>query len=492
MCRRHQTIGRGLSHNCNIPDIWLSQNRHILSPLYDNIITNMTKTQTTTKFALFAGAAALTALAPQAHAQSSDALIDKLVDKGILTANEAKDLREETDKDFNTAFQTKTGMPDWVTGYKFSGSFRGRYEQFSGDNTAAIDRSRLRYRALLGVTISMKDNLEAGFRIGSGDQKNSGQGNPVSQNSTMGNNWSDKGLYVDLAYGKWTPISGGNWTLSTTFGKMERDVFDFTWMVLDPDLTPEGGVVQGAYTINDKHTIAFTGGGFTLQDVGGSTHDPAMFGGQVLWKAKWTDKWSSTLGVAALAIANPEQLTAGNAFQINQGNTRYTSGTYLGAPMYNFTPIIGDASVTYTLDSFPLYPGAFPITLKGEAMNNPGAPRDNNGYWVGIILGKSGTKKTWELSYRYEYLEADAWYDQLADDDNCAYYKTAVSNAGAAGFAGGTNIKGHFLKLNYSFTDSLMFSASFYINDLINQRLSSTVEPTSAAFHFMADVMWKF
>ncbi|MEI8291861.1 MAG: hypothetical protein WCH99_20520, partial [Verrucomicrobiota bacterium] len=66
-----------------------------------------TKTQTTTKLALLAGATALAALAPQSHAQSSDALIEKLVSKGILTVSEAKDLREESDKDFKTAFQAK-------------------------------------------------------------------------------------------------------------------------------------------------------------------------------------------------------------------------------------------------------------------------------------------------------------------------------------------------------------------------------------------------
>ena len=355
-----------------------------------------------TKLAL--GTAATAALGLTAHAQSSDALLDKLVDKGILTVSEAKDLRVEADKDFKTAFQAKTGMPDWVTAYKLTGSFRGRYEQFSGNNTAAIDRSRLRYRILLGATVSLEDDLEVGLRIGSGDQKNSGQGNPLSQNSTMGNNWSDKGLYVDLAYGKWTPIHDGKWTLSTTFGKMERDVFDFTWMVLDPDLTPEGVVLQSGYAINDKHSLAFTGGGFVLQDVSGSTHDPAIFGGQVLWKGKWTDKWSSTLGAAFLDLANSEQLTSANAFQINQGNTRNAAS---GAPKYNFTPIIGDASITYTLNSFPLYAGAFPITLKGEIMNNPGAPNNNNGYWAGITFGKAGAKHTWDLTYRYEYLQSD-------------------------------------------------------------------------------------
>ena len=453
----------------------------------------MKKTQTTTKLALCAGVTALAALTPQAHAQSSDALIDKLVSKGVLTTDEAKDLREESDKDFSTAFAAKTGMPDWVTGYKLYGSVRGRYEQFSGNNPSAIDRTRPRYRLFLGATISMQDNLEVGFRIGSGDLKGSaGQGNPLSQNSTMGNNWSDKGLYVDLAYGKWTPINGGDWTVSTTFGKMERDVFDFTWMVLDPDLTPEGGVIQGKYDINKNHSLAFTGGMFYLGDVGASTHDPSMAGAQAVWKAKWTDKLSSSLGAAWLGILNPEQLTTAVGPEIIQGNTRYTSGPYSGAPKYNYTPFIGDASVTYKLDSFPLYAGEFPITLKGEVMNNPGAPNNNNGYWVGIIFGKCDKKHTWDLTYRYEYLESDAWYDQIVDDDNCAFYKTAPAGGGNAGYYGGTNIKGHFVKFNYAITDSLMFSFTCYLNSLINPVVNGTPEPQSSDMHCMADVMWKF
>ena len=463
----------------------------------------MTNTKTTTKLALCAGAAALAALAPQSHAQSSDALIDKLVSKGILTVNEAKDLREDSDKDFNTAFAAKTGMPDWVTGYTFNGSFRGRYEQFSSDyNTGggALDKSRLRYRLLLGMTVNMKDNLEAGFRIGSGDQKVAGVGNPLSQNSTMGDNWSDKGLYVDLAYGKWTPISGGDWTLSATFGKMERDVVfsDTTWMLIDPDLTPEGGAIQGSYAINKNHSINFSGEGFILDaNPKNSTHQPTMGGIQAAWKAKWNDKWNSSLGVAAYAIISPEQLTsstnnaASNVALINQGNTRGANG----APLYNFNPIVADASVTYTLDKFPLYEGAFPITLKGEILNNPGAPKNNDGYWAGITFGKSGKKHTWDLSYRYEYLESDAWYDQLCDDDNVAFYKNTTPG-GASGYIGGTNIKGHFIKFNYSLTDSLTFSTTCYLNSLINPSqitgATTTAEPQSNVMHFFADIIWKF
>src|SRR5271154_320355 len=93
-----------------------------------------------TKVAMFAGATALMALAGQTHAQSSDALIDKLVDKGILTSKEAQELREESDQDFTTAFQAKTGMPDWVSGYKLSGDFRGRFEEYSSPNPTFDER----------------------------------------------------------------------------------------------------------------------------------------------------------------------------------------------------------------------------------------------------------------------------------------------------------------------------------------------------------------
>jgi hypothetical protein len=463
----------------------------------------------TTKIAVFAGAAALASMAPQARAQSSDALIDKLVDKGILTVSEAKDLRDDSDKDFKSAFQAKTGMPDWVTGYKLSGDFRGRFEQFSGDNNALIDRTRLRYRIRFGVAVNMLDNLEAGFRLGSGDPAGSSfsstpsVGGPLSNNSSFQDNFSKKSVYIDTAYGKWTPLNSGGWLLAATIGKMDNP-FAFTPMVFDPDLTPEGAAVQGSYQINDKHSLAFNGAAFVMDEEKSSTHDPMMYGGQILWNAKWTDKWSSSVGVGGFQIVNPEQLTTANVPYFNQGNSRMPylplgSATTLYVLKNNYNPVIADASVTYTLDSFPFYAGAFPLKFSGEYMNNPGASQNNNAYWVGATIGKSGTKRTWDISYRYEYLEADAWYDQLVDDDNGAFYPGNLLSSGNSsfGYYGGTNVKGHLVKLNYSFTDSLTFSCACFVNELISLNGVGPVvgvsdHNTSAAIHFMADLMWKF
>src|SRR5262245_19030586 len=68
-----------------------------------------------------------------ASAQSSDALLDKLVEKGILTVKEANDLKEEVDKNFTQATSAKSGMPEWVTALKFSGDVRARYDGIYSD-----------------------------------------------------------------------------------------------------------------------------------------------------------------------------------------------------------------------------------------------------------------------------------------------------------------------------------------------------------------------
>ena len=151
---------------------------------------------------------------------------------------------------------------------------------------------------------------------------------------------------------------------------------------------------------------------------------------------------------------------------------------------------IASGSVTYTLDSFPLYPGAFPIKLAGEYMNNPAAASNNEGWNAGVTFGKAGKKGSWDISYRYQRLEADAWWDQIVDDDNIAFFPVSAGFGNTAvAAAGGTNIKGHLVKFNYSIFDSLTFTFTCYINDLINNPVPSA---KSNAIHAMADLMWKF
>jgi hypothetical protein len=266
------------------------------------------------------------------------------------------------------------------------------------------------------------------------------------------------------------------------FGKMDQP-FQASPMVFDPDYTPEGGALQATYKINDNNSLAFNGAAFVIDQ--STSRGPFLYGAQTIWNAKWTPHIGTSLGVAAYDMANTANLNAtvasGAAYDSNLGNTIVG-----GRPASDFNPVVASGSVTYTLDSFPLYNGAFPIKLAGEYMNNPAAASNNEGWWGGVTFGKSGKRGTWDISYRYQRLEANAWWDQLVDDDNVAVVPASLTTGAAAG---GTNIKGHMIKFNYSITDALTFTFTCYANDLINNPVPGA---KTDAVHAMADLMWKF
>jgi len=139
--------------------------------------TTMKKSKNQRTTTQVAGAAALMALTPNTHAQSTvNDLLNKLEQKGILTVDEAKELKAENATnsvaDFNQSFNSKFPMPDWVTSYKLSGDFRGRFDDVSTETpfTAGHDNNiRLRYRLRAGLIVNMKDNLQVGFRLGTDD-----------------------------------------------------------------------------------------------------------------------------------------------------------------------------------------------------------------------------------------------------------------------------------------------------------------------------------
>ncbi len=439
------------------------------------------------------------ALGTSLHAQSADALIDKLVEKGILNVNEANQLREESDKEFSKAYSAKSGMPEWVTALKINGDFRGRVEHFSADDSLFTSRTRFRYRARVGITATLAEDFEVGVRLTSADVSNGLGGNPISANSTFQNGATRKAVYFDAAYAKWNPIHNGTWNASTVIGKMDNQ-FLVSPMVFDPDYQPEGAAAQIAYSINDTQSIRAIGAYYALNELNqislpgvvSPSHDPSLFGGQMLWESKWSKKLESTVGVGVFALGSKDNLdNAATLPNVNDGNTRNGAGQLI----YNYNPVVVSGAVVYKLDSFPMYDGAFPIKLGGEYMNNPGAPTQNVGYNAGVTFGKSGEKGKWEISYRYQVLGADAWYEEVVDDDNGAFYQKALGGSGFAnavggfGYRGGTNVKGHLVTMRYSITDSLTFVFTYYLNTLV---LPNPAGSTSAAGHFMADLSWKF
>lgn len=421
--------------------------------------------------------AAGTVMAINGSAQSVDALLDKLVDKGILSVKEANELRAETDQNFTTAYAVKSGMPEWVTAFKWGGDLRGRFEEFTASNPLFESQDRWRYRFRVGAAVTLVEDFEVGFRLGSGNLDSAAKitsgSDPISNNQTLQNNGSKKGIYIDLAYAKWSPLHTGNWTASTTLGKMENP-FVFTSMVFDYDYTPEGGAAQVGYRFSDRHALKLIGAGFILDNNAkldgqpSSTPSPYLTGGQLLLDSTWTKQLSTSAGVAILGLTHADQLGNVAVPNVNQGNTRDLVTT---APTYAFSPIIADLTATYALDEIPFYPGPFPIRLAGEYMRNGAAPdqADNSAYNVGIQLGKAGKKGTWELSYNWCWMGGNAWYEEFSESDFGALYQQSQAGSGFTGanYGSGTNVKGNIVKLAYAPYDFLTVSAKWFSTWLI-------------------------
>jgi hypothetical protein len=135
-------------------------------------------------------------------------------------------------------------------------------------------------------------------------------------------------------------------------------------------------------------------------------------------------------------------------------------------------------------------------------MENPAAPSsaDNYGWNAGVLFGKSGKKGTWEILYNYEWLGANAWYEEVVDDDFGAVYPGVVAvpavdsppNSGmSGGYGSGTNIKGHTIRFAYSPTDSVTLAMKLFLTEVINPFPAAAGTKTETA-RLQVDANWKF
>jgi Putative porin len=176
-----------------------------------------------------------------AKAQTDGALLDALVKKGVLSDQEAEDIRSNEAKDYSTTSAGKLSISDHVTNLKLYGDARLRFEYLDekpqnsaasaaaglGNNATTTDRSR--YRIRIGADYTFTDNFKAGVELESNVAND-------SANQTLGNQYGKFGINVGLVYLQWKPY---NWVTLT--GGKQRNPLYTTDLVWDPDINPEGG-----------------------------------------------------------------------------------------------------------------------------------------------------------------------------------------------------------------------------------------------------------
>ena len=325
-------------------------------------------------------------------------------------------------------------LPDWVSNVKLSGDFRYRHE-WTDDETRVADRNRHRIQARIALYGTANPELGYGFRLASGNSEApQDEGSPTSNNQDLGNAFSSKNIWLDLAYFDYHPkaVTG----LNVYGGKMPNPyrVVGNSDLMFDSDVTPEG--IAAAYKTHYSDTVELFGaaGGYIVRE---RTTDAET--------SLWGVQGGATVKLDAAAV------TAGAGY-FNYGNVEGRPG--LGTDPTQF---FGNRNTGGVFDSdFDLVQGfaevgvpmgELPVRVFADVIKNTRAlSSQDTAYLVGASLGKCTTPGTWAVAYNYRDVEADALLGVLAE---------------ATFGGGGTDIKGHKFGVSYQLAKNTQFGVTY-------------------------------
>ncbi|MBN1552334.1 putative porin [bacterium] len=324
----------------------------------------------------------------------------------------------------------------WTDNIDLKGDLRYRHESIDQEGKETRDRHRIRAR--LELKAKANDKLDVGLRFASGSS------DPVSTNQTLGEGFSSKSAWLDLAYFDWHPTD----CFSLMGGKMKNPFYTpgKNQLIWDGDLNPEGMALD--VTMKKSMVELFlTGGGFWVEERK-AYDDSMLYGIQAGLKVNMGKKAHIRFGGSYYTYSEAKGwapfFDAGDSF----GNSTDEDGLY--AVDFSLVEAFADME-------FPV--GSLPLNIYADYVVNNGADEYDTGYLAGIMLGK--TKKPWSFSISYDYreVERDAVVGVFTDSD----------------FAGGgTDAKGHKFGFALQLSKNCTAGATYFMDELGLESESAT------------------
>jgi hypothetical protein len=366
----------------------------------------------------------------ETHASEVDILLQKLVEKGVLTPGEALVIKTETQEQVKReiAEGKSSSLPQWVQNTKIKGDLRARYqkkyEEPVGADKKNTDIGRVRMR--LGLESKVNEKILAGIGIASGS------GDPRSTNVSFGGYNSKKTITLDYAYAKYYASS----LLNLVAGKMLLNdvIWEPTDLIWDTDITPEGAVIQLNKAFSPK-TSFFMNSGVLLVETGSSTDEapPMAYLIQPGIDHKFNDRFSLKAAFSYQGFDNIKgHKSSGNSGAANEGNAKAGTSLYVNNyPMIN--PAL-ELTITKPFESIGLNIDS--LKLFGEYVDNLDVSDKSTGYSFGFQAGHAKVEKFGDRQFRYVYatLDRDAVLDVLPDSDR---------------YGGKTDMRSHEASINF-------------------------------------------
>ena len=265
--------------------------------------------------AVVLGALCLLMAKTPAQASEVDVLVQKLVEKNVLSPAEAQIILDETKVQVSKDLaQAKSfSVPDWTQRIKWGGDVRfrtqgdwGKPVATSAGNTSALKNQRIRerVRGRFYMEGKVNDFTYAGVRFAGGDVKSN------STNDTLDSYFNKKYAMFDQYYIRFDTPSD----LIRSYGQYFSDMklwlgkfpipFEYSELVWDSDINPGGMAFQ--YTSPDIKTsflptfnLYTNDGMFWLDESVNINTDPLLFGYQVGAKTDVFGPFGTVLNISA-------------------------------------------------------------------------------------------------------------------------------------------------------------------------------------------------
>jgi len=402
------------------------------------------------------------------YAGEIDLLLQKLVDKGVLSGAEAQQVKTETQEQVKKEIaQGKfSSLPAWVMNTKLKGDLRLRFQNLHEQNTKDISKNTTigRVRMRLGLDSKVNDK----FKVGVGIATNA-DGDPRSTNVSFGakdgGDSSKMGIRLDYAYAKYDPTP---W-LTLVGGKMLLNdvLWEPTDLIWDTDITPEGGVIGFNKTLNPKTSVFMKAGALVLvadtSTVSGSMGyfvQPGIsyaINDNLLLKGALTYEYFQTKGSIASSFSKGNNTKIGTI----------TSSAY-GSYAYNYSLLNPALELTIKQPFAAVGLNVESLKFFGEYVNNFAVSEKNTGYSLGLQFGNEKIEKwgDWQVKYIYAMLGNDSVFDMLPDSDR---------------YGGQTGIRSHEGIISFGLAKNVSLGLDVYRSWAINGNHGLTASASSAA-----------
>lgn len=392
-----------------------------------------------------------------ANAGEMDVLVNKLVEKGILSPHEAQILlaeaKEEAAKDL--AKGKAVTAPAWTQRIKVKGDVRVRTQVDWGKNRApAHQRTRNRVRARIGLEGKVNDQVKAGVKIVTGGT------DARSTNQTLDNNFQTYDARLDQYYIKWTPkLDAKKIGKVNVWGGKFKNPFKKTDLLWDGDINPGGFAVQymsPAFTdsVFPPTNIYGNGGFLWLDELGTSQYDAYMTVLQGGIKTEINADWGATLDLAGAwyGLSHVKGKSYSRLWSAGTNTLTTDDGTNVYAQGFSLIDIIAE------YDAKKLFDLNLAHGIYSDFIWNTDVSDDDFAWKAGAYIGKKKPKKQgqWKLYGEYRYIERNAVPDFMPDSDFVGFLQNGTSSDG------GTNGQGFVGGLKYALLKNTVLGLKYY------------------------------